>query len=515
MSKYPEIEYIEKPFILEPQDEQSYINSGINKFKQDSGLTGKGVILGIIDSGIDYYISVFKNNKGDTKILYFWDQSIQDKSTMGVNQGALYTKEDIDKAINGDLYIPVPSISEHGTNVAGICSEIAMEASMIVVKVGKIEGSTCAKSTDIIRAIKFILDKGIELSMPVVINISYGSNEGNHKGTCLFESYINCMCSYWKNNIVVAVGNSGDKSYHKNLNIKNKSKKIEVEFKVEREAKQLSIELWPDFADDFMVYLESPQNQTTQLISLSSGEIKNIIGETKIKGFFYTVSTYFLNRKINIEMTSDDFIDPGIWKIVVIPVNVITGNIDIYILDSNKNKSKFLIPDRKSTVTSPGTAENVITVGSYNHRSEKVSTFSGEGNVTSKIFKPEILAPGEDIAPVYIHGAKGPLRGTSMSAAHITGVCALILEWGIVKDNDSYLYSQKLKSLLIKLAKRDPRVEYPNNSMGYGKLNVSDFNIEQLKKINTNQCYFSKRIKKVRKNMLSNKNNNCINNKLK
>ncbi|MEG1311865.1 MAG: bifunctional germination protease/germinant receptor pseudoprotease CspBA [Romboutsia sp.] len=481
---YPEIEYIERPFILQAQDVQSFSSTGITNFKNKTGLTGKGTILGIIDSGIDYTLPIFIDSSGKSKILYYWDQSMNGNPPKGFKEGSLYTNEDINKAINKELSIPVSSSSTHGTHVAGIAASIANEANMIVVKVGSIQTDVFSRSTEFMRAIKFILDKSLELKMPVSINISYGSNEGSHRGLSLFEQYIDDMCLFWKNNISVAAGNNADKGGHKRVTIDNQVQ--EVEFVVGGSERILNINIWPDFIDDFSVYLISPSNQKSQEISLNSGEVKNIIGSTKIKGYFYPIAPYSLTRRVTIQLSSTNQISPGIWKIVFRPKNIISGNVDIYLPTSEglSKDTRFLTPTTELTVTVPGTCKRVITVGSYNSRTDIVSVFSGKGDINSCVEKPDILSPGENIVSVLPGGSAGSLSGTSMATPHITGVCSLFMEWGIVKGNDLFLYSQKLKALLLKSARRENNIKYPNNSMGYGFLSLNTVEISELIEIN-------------------------------
>ena len=218
---YTQIEYIEKPFMLETQDTQSFSSTGITSFKERTRLTGKGTLLGLIDSGVDYNLPIFKDNDGNSKILYYWDQSIDGNPPDGFREGTLYTNEDINKAINGEIQIPISTTSTHGTHTAGIACQIANEAELIVVRVGRRQTDTFSKSTEFMRAIKFVLDRALELQRPIAINISYGSNEGSHRGESLFEQYIDQMCSFWKNNIVVAAGNNAAKGGHKRININN------------------------------------------------------------------------------------------------------------------------------------------------------------------------------------------------------------------------------------------------------------------------------------------------------
>lgn len=482
---YPEIEFIEKPFILQTQDVQSFSSTGITGFKNRTGLTGKGTIIGIIDSGIDYTLPVFRDSDGRSKILYYWDQSIQGNPPEGFREGTLYTNEDINNAIDGSMYIPISTTSLHGTHVAGICATIASDARIIVVRVGNIQTDIFSRSTEFMRAIKFILDRALELRMPVTLNISYGSNEGSHRGTSLFEQYIDDMCLFWKNNIVVAAGNNADKGGHKRIRLQNNITE-EVEFIVGEGERILNINIWPDFVDDFSVHLVNPSNNQTQAISLTSGEIRNTLGETRITGYFYPIAPYSLTRRVTLQLSSNTQITPGLWKIVFEPIDIVTGNVNIYLPTSeglNRN-TRFLIPTQELTVTVPGTASRVITVGSFNSRTDIVSIFSGEGDTQLGVFKPDLLAPGEDIVSFLPGGTSGALTGTSMATPHVTGVCSLFMEWGIVNGNDLFLYSQKLRALLLKGARRLSNQSYPNNSSGFGFLNLSDIDLYTLSNIN-------------------------------
>ncbi|MGL5346196.1 MAG: bifunctional germination protease/germinant receptor pseudoprotease CspBA [Peptostreptococcaceae bacterium] len=481
---YPEIEYVEKPFILNTQDTQSFSSTGITNFKKKTGLTGKGTIIGIIDSGIDYTLPIFRDNNGKSKILYYWDQSIQGNPPSGFKEGSVYSNEDINKAIERTTNIPISPTSSHGTHVAGIACGIANEAELIVVRVGSRQTDVFSKSTEFMRAIKFILDKSLELRRPVAINISYGSNEGSHRGESLFEQYIDDMCIFWKNNIVVASGNNADKGGHKAIQLE-KDKSVEVEFVVGENERVLNLNIWPSFADDFKVYLISPSNEKTQPLSLTSSQINNNISLTKITGVFYPIAPYSLTRRVTFQLKSNRQISPGIWKILFEPVEIVEGGINIYLPTSEglSKDTRFLQPTTELTVTVPGSANRVITVGSFNSRTDIVSIFSGKGDIKEGVVKPDILAPGEDIVSVLPGGNSGALSGTSMATPHVTGVCSLIHEWGIVKGNDTFLYSQKLKSLLLKSAKRLKGQVYPNNSYGYGVLDLSLLKLDSIDEV--------------------------------
>ncbi|WP_305304619.1 bifunctional germination protease/germinant receptor pseudoprotease CspBA [Romboutsia ilealis] len=502
---YTQIEYVEKPFILETQDTQSLSSTGITEFKERTKLTGKGTLLGLIDSGIDYNIPIFKDKDGNSKILYYWDQSIDGNPPNGFKEGTLYTNEDINKAINGEIQIPISSTSTHGTHTAGIACSVANEADMIVVRVGRRQTDTFSKSTEFMRAIKFVLDRALELQRPIAINISYGSNEGSHRGESLFEQYIDQMCSFWKNNIVVAAGNNATKAGHKRINIKNdENNDTLVEMEVGQNEKILNINIWPSFVDNFNLYLVSPTGKSTQPISQDSCLIKNIIGNTRINGVFYPIAPYSLSRRITIELKSDTEIIPGIWTLLFTPIKLVDGNVDIYLPTSEgiTIDTRFLEPSKVLTVTVPGTASKVITVGSFNSRTDVVSTFSGEGDIDGGIIKPDLLAPGEEIVSYLPGGSTGALTGTSMATPHVTGVCSLLMQWGIVEGNDLFLYSQKVKSVLIEYARRNPQYTYPNNSRGYGFLDLSRLNLLSISQNNQDYgLYRSKKKIKKKKNL--------------
>ncbi|MCR1955746.1 S8 family serine peptidase [Clostridioides mangenotii] len=471
---FPEIEYIERPFTLGLQDVQSFSSTGITSFKNRTGLTGRGTILGIIDSGIDYTLPIFRTETGESKILYFWDQSLPGNPPPGFYEGTVYNNAQINESINGTPTIPISTTSLHGTHVSGISAGIATDASIIFVRVGSRQTDVFSRSTEFMRAIKFILDRALELRMPVALNISYGTNEGSHRGLSLFEQYIDDMCLFWKNNIVVAAGNNGDKGGHARINLTNNVVQ-EVEFVVGENERILNINIWPHFVDTFRVGLVTPANTRTNFISIEAREINVRVLNTTIEGYFYPIAPYSTTRRVSIQLRSDFQIDPGIWKLVFEPVNIVVGNVDIYLPTSEglSVNTRFLTPSKILTTTVPGTASRVITVGSYNSRTDQVSVFSGEGDVEAGIIKPDMLAPGEGITSYLPGGTLGALSGTSMAAPHVTGVCSLLMQWGISDGNDLFMYSQRLKSILIEQARRDTNTRYPNNSSGFGKLDLS------------------------------------------
>ncbi|MDZ5038615.1 S8 family serine peptidase, partial [Clostridium perfringens] len=103
--------------------------------------------------------------------------------------------------------------------------------------------------------------------------------------------------------------------------------------------------------------------------------------------------------------------------------------------------TKFLEPTVLNTLGIPATVYNVIAVGSYNYVTNNISSFSRRGrpDVFQRI-RPDLVAPGENISSTTPNRSFDTKSGTSMATPHVSGIAGLMMEWGIVKRNDPYLY---------------------------------------------------------------------------
>ncbi|OPJ55812.1 S8 family serine peptidase [Alkalithermobacter paradoxus] len=471
--EYNEIEYIERPFILGPSL-TSFEASGIDFFKSTTDLSGEGVLIGIIDSGVDFRHPLFINEDGTSKIVRIWDQTREGNPPDGFKSGYEYTKEDIDNALKGDE-IPFFDNIGHGTHVAGIASTIAPNSEIAVVKIGTRGIESFGRSTEFMRGIKYLIDLAQSMNKPLVINISYGSNEGAKDGSSLFEEYIDDISLRGKTIVVVASGNEGDKSHHKHIRLLNNMVKP-VEFSVGGGEREITIEIWKKFSDDFSFSVRNPSGAETQKIDKNSGEVNVNLGNTSINAFFSRATPYSLNERAVVTLRGREFIQPGVWSLNFEAQDIVEGDINIYLPISEQlsRDTRFLDPTIVRTITTPATARRVISVGSYNHNLDIISAFSGRGDARLREIKPDIVAPGEDIVSSLPSGSYGALSGTSMAAPHVAGAAALLMEWGIVNNNDPFLYGQRLKAKLLKEARRDrPFLIYPNETWGYGKLDLS------------------------------------------
>ncbi len=487
---YRQIEYIEKPKLLLLMLNNSLRTSCISQItkREKNPLTGKGVIIGIIDSGINYTHPDFRNPNGTTRILYLWDQT--DSSGIPPNGflgGSQYTEEQINNALNSiNTFEKVPHIDSigHGTAVAGVAagngrrsngtySGVAPESSLIIVKLGERGRESFAKNTEIMRAIKYILDKSIELNMPVVINLSFGTNNGSHSGTSLFETFIDDMANIWKCSICVASGNEGSSGHHYSNKI-GKNETQEIEFIVSGGLRSLFISLWKNFVDKFNFELISPNGNSTGIVRYNSTVVRYDLNNSSIFTNIGLPTPYNADQQVFFEIIANEqFIPNGLWKLKIYGDDVVFGKYNIWlpITEEVTAETRFITPTIYTTLTLPSTAKNVITVGGYNSQTNAISPFSGRGY--TRLFetvKPDLVAPAYEITTTNTSGGYSPQTGTSIAAPHVSGACAILMQWGIVNGNDPFMYGQKIKAYLRLGARRNLNLEYPNRDWGYGSL---------------------------------------------
>lgn len=487
---YTEIEYIEAPRNLTFVLDNAISNSCISTLKiNPTNLTGKGTIVGIIDSGISYMHKDFRNPDGSTRILYIWDQTIKGNSPKGFLNGTLYTKNDIDNALkspNPLSIVPHTDDIGHGTAVAGVAcgngatsngkyTGVASESSIIVVKLGETGIKSFAKNTEIMRAIKFILDKSIELNMPVSINLSFGTNDGSHTGNSLFETYIDDMCNIWKTSICVATGNEGSSSHHYKGFIKP-NEKLEIEIQISPDLKNLEIVLFKNFCDIFEIKIISPNGLETGYLNQTLKETQFNFGNSSLYIYFGEPVPYTLEQEIFFNISSNmGYIENGVWKIIILPKNIIDGNFNIWlpITEMATRNTRFLLPNQFTTLTIPSTASNVISVGGYNSLINSIADFSGRGFTANEQVKPDIVAPAINIKTTSNNLNYDTFSGTSIANPFVTGACSLLMQWGIIEKNDLFLYGERIKAFLRLGAKRKDNISYPNEEWGFGSLCLS------------------------------------------
>lgn len=490
---FSQVEYIELPktltFMLQDSLERAYI-----PFVQRSstfGLTGSGVIVGIIDSGIDYTHPDFRNPDGTSRILSLWDQTIDGSPPQGFRHGTEYTQSQINEALLSEsptAIVPSVDTAGHGTAVAGIAAGngaasdgsgqgTAPDASLIIVKLGHTGNESFARTTEIMRAVKYLSDQALSRNMPLSINLSYGTNNGSHTGDSLFERYLNNMCERWKTVMAVATGNEAAAAHHYHGKLAQKETSI-IEFTVSGNPRRLYMTLWKNFVDTITFELIGPNGRSTGIIQPLQSVTRAALGEMNVSVIYAQPNHYTVQQEVYfIFSTQGTSLLPGGWTLIARGEEIVDGEFNIWLptVEEASRDTSFLRADVNLTLTLPSTAQNVISVGGYNSRLGIATVFSGRGpaNVSHSV-KPDLVAPAVAILTAKAGGGYDSYTGTSMASPFVAGSAALMMQWGIVQGNDPFLYGQRVKAFLRKGANREFQAQFPNNQWGYGALNLRD-----------------------------------------
>ena len=488
---FPEIEDIELPKKLYLGTSFNLTSSCIRTVQNpySYNLNGNGTIIGIVDSGIDYTHIDFRNADGSTRILYLWDQTVEGSPPANFNEGTEYTQFQINSALQSDnpfSVVPSNDFNGHGTAVAGIAAGngnssdgenigVAFQADLIIVKVGQKGNDFFAQTTEIMRAVKYIISKSRELQKPVAINMSFGMNNGSHKGSSLFEEYLSEISAEWKNVLVVPTGNEGGAAHHFNGSLKSNQVK-EIEFFTASGITNFYLSLWKNFADSFAVELIFPNGISSGVVNLEN-RLKTVRVDNMTLTVIYGQPTrYSAEQEIYFNISANEnYIRSGLWKLRIIPSTIVDGEINIWLptVEEVTAKTYFSNPSVYNTMTLPSTANKVIRVSGYNDRIGNIAEFSGNGIPDTSLI-PDIAAPAVNIVSARSGGGYDYFTGTSFAAPFVTGSAALMMQWGIVNGNSPFLYGERIKAFLRLGARRSDGVVYPNQTFGYGTLCLSN-----------------------------------------
>ncbi len=471
------IEYAEKPklmyFELATGKAASCINPLQTNIANGGDLFGEGVIVAVIDTGINPYLSDFKRQDNTTRIVNILDQA----------RGVELSQMQINEYIAGipDYNIAGFDTVGHGTDVARIaCGNegVASRADILVVKLGVSDAGQYSfpRTTQLMSAVDYCVRKGIAYDKPVAINISFGNNYGDHTGGSLLEGYLDAVIGIGKNVICVGSGNEGGSSIHAS-GVLNNDDEVVVELAVSEFETSLDIQIWKDYVDDFEVEIITPSGANLGRINRYNEVNRSNAQDTEILTYYGEPSPYNIGQEIYINLIPvNTYIQAGIWRLRLIPVSIVYGRYDIWLPATGaiNEGTGFTRPDEDITFTVPSTARNVITVGAYDATRGIYATFSGVGYVVNEgaqiTVKPEIVAPGVNIRV----DDNRIVTGTSFATPFVTGGAALLMEWGIVDGNDAFLYGEKVKAYLIRGAKPLLGESRPSDRGGWGLLCVAN-----------------------------------------
>ena len=487
ISKFDEIIFIEKPKRLNFEVVNSIRSSCITSIQSGLKLYGEGCIVGVIDSGIDYANNVFLDINGATRIVYIWDESDNSGNPpAGYMRGSEYNSTQINEAIRGEGVIGTRDISGHGTAVASVAVGnfalnkadnigIATKSEIVAVKLGNPDSNGFPRTSELMMGVDYCIRKSLELDKPIAINISFGNNYGSHDGSSLLEQYINSVASVGRTTIVIGTGNEGTSAGHFRTKLED-DKDTEIEISVGRFQTSFNVQLWKNYADVIEIEIVSPSGvRTGKIGGQLSKEVYNI-EEGVLLVYYGEPSPFSTAQEIYFEfIPKQDYLQEGVYVIRIISLDIKIGEIDLWLpIESSLNNAKFLLPDPYVTLTSPSTALNVISVGAYDAFFNSYAEFSGRGFLReNNLVKPDIVAPGVNIVAATSYGVD-TFSGTSFATPVVSGSAALMMEWGIIRMNDPFLYGEKVKAYMIKGAKRLPGEDVPSRRTGWGALCVAD-----------------------------------------
>ena len=445
-------------------------------------LTGNGVLVGFVDSGIDLTHPDFQDSNGNSRVLFLWDQTRDEDPPDGYLFGTEYNNDQINEALRAGKTLSKDE-SGHGTAAAGIaCGNgnaskgryrgIAPEAELIVVKMRKNKG-LYPRTTELISGIDYCIRKALKFNRPLVLNISFGNNYGSHTGNSLSELYLNRVSLLGRISIIAASGNEGASPIH-TLGFLDQT--VNVDFSISERQTSLNMQLWKDYADDVRIRLRAPYG-TEYTLSDKFGTNMEVLDQTQIAFYNSAPSPFQRLQEYYFEFfpIADSFyLTSGVWSLIIEPISIKNGTFEMWLpaASSLNGATRFLSPDPYNTLTVPSSANSVITVGAYDAKTNTPADFSGRGaaSMPNLLTKPDLVAPGVSVIVPSFPGGYQTVSGTSFAAPFVTGSAALLMEWGIVKRNNLFLYGEQLKAWLIAGAKELPGYPVPNPRTGWGAL---------------------------------------------
>lgn len=488
----------------EPFDPNSLNSSGITSVQRAPlNLTGRGVILGFIDTGIRYTEDVFRNAAGNSRILAIWDQTIQDGvPPNGMEFGSEYDRQQINQALaseNPRDIVPSWDTNGHGTAMASVAAGSRLEggsgfygaapdADIVVVKLKECkpymrdyylipEDVPAYAENDIMLAVNYLESFAVVFQRPVVICLGIGTNYGDHAGSSALAGYLNHVAVKRSRVVVVCGGNEGNTAHHYLGNLMEAGSGIPVgttdtvEIRVGENQRGFMLELWGNPPDVLQVSVRSPGGETIPKFTLG-------LSQSITYGFIYektkiTIDSILVEESSGKELITFRFALPtaGIWSIIVQAASVVHNGIFhmwLPITEFLDSETYFLKPNPYNTLTEPGMASEVITTSTYDDRNNSFYIASGRGFSASGEIKPDFAAPGVQVSTIL-----GKQTGSSLAAAIAAGGAAQFMQWAVVQQNARLSGSREVKNYFIRGAYRESDIAYPNREWGYGRLNVA------------------------------------------
>ena len=463
-------------------------------------LRGEGVMIGIIDTGIDYENPLFKNADGTTRIAGIWDQTIQTgREPEGFLYGSEYVREEINEALQSDNpkeIVPTTDTDGHGTFVASVAAGgenveedflgAAPRAILGIVKLKEAkkylkqfyfinEEAKCYQENDIMLGMRYLELIAEKEQLPLIFCIPLGTNLGDHNGT----SPLGNLLSYYSNvhnmAVVLGGGNEANQRHHYYGRLEGERGKDSVEIRVERTGAGFTLEMWTDIPNIFMITITSPAGERIPFPTVKQSE------STAVHSFVFERTTVYVDYRLLVERTNSElaFIRfenavEGIWKVEVEAIQVADGIFHMWlpVTEFLSGEVYFLRSNPDWTITEPGCVWTAMTAANYNGSNNSIAIDSGRGYTRNGSLKPDFAAPG-----INVMGATGRNQfversGSSISTAITAGASALLMEWLYYQLGRRNVDTVQIKNLLVLGTNRMDTEEYPNRVWGYGTLDL-------------------------------------------
>ena len=472
--------------------------SGISRLQEQPylQLKGKGTAIAIVDSGIDYRNPLFQNELG-SRILCIWDQTLEgDKKE--VPYGKIFWKKDIDRALvseNPLEIVPSTDTNGHGTRMAAIAagnyfpeenfSGAAPEAMLIVVKVKQAKKylrefyffpseAELFQENDIMMGMDFAIRTANDRNLPLSVCIGIGSNQGAHIGKNPLSNYVDYISQFSLNSVSIAAGNEGAARHHYAGRLTDRESQAVAELRVGDKNPGFTMEFWGEPPEIYHLFLQSPTGEVLD-ISASLGDVTQVLSfvfvETKIE-----VNYVSIERQTGYTLVYFRFIQPaaGIWRIFVQGREGQNASFHMWLPVQGliSEETYFLEPSPYNTITAPGDSLESITVTAYQYRDNSLYIQAGRGFMPDGNVVPQVAAPGVAVQVPDLKGNYGQASGTSLAAAQTAGAAALLVEWAVIRGNQPYFTGSSVKNYIVRGAKREERITYPNRDWGFGRLDL-------------------------------------------
>lgn len=528
LSSFGDVRYIEAPTADGLYNDISVATSGAALLHagrlNNTIYKGKGAIVAVYDSGIDWDHPDFRNATDQTKsrILRMWDQTITagtgEAPPIGFSYGVEYTQTQINDELDGSPanFVREKDINGHGTHVAGTAAGngsaltskkytgMAPEADLIIIKGGN--GSFPQSNT--VDAITYLKGLANTLGRPIVLNMSIGGQDGPHDGSMAHEQAVDDFTGSGTGRVVViAAGNDNGSAIHNQFTLAAGASTT-ISFTVPAGTTGTDV-------FQYSVFAAAGDTRALTAVATAPGGETVIAAGTSASGTVLTAgfrisiinSIYPTNgaRYVNFYVArigSNTTSPAGTWTLTI--TNNGSGTATMHGWLNYKNDvfatTALVGGDNNYLVGSPGNAATAITAASYAAKltwwsgaaaggygylsptqQDNISTFSSIGPRRDGLQKPEISANGQavvsclssDVTPaptssdVVEVGLYQKEQGTSMASPGVAGAVALLLQ------TNPGLTSTQVKSLITSTATSDALTgAVPNTTWGYGKLDV-------------------------------------------